>query len=44
MVKFDERIVAEIFIIQLVKFDYFSVKNDHSLVTLNYSVSHLQHF
>jgi len=29
-------------IIQLVNFDYFVVKNDHSLVTFNYSISHLQ--
>ena len=42
MVKFDYRISAEILIFQLVNFDYFVVKNDHSLVTLNYSMSHLQ--
>jgi len=42
MVKFDKRIVAEILIFQLVNFDYFVVKNDHSLVTFNSSISHLQ--
>ena len=42
MVKFDYRIVAKIFIIQLVNFDYFLVKNDYSFVTSNYSISHLQ--
>jgi len=35
MVKFDSRIVAKIFIFQLVNFDYF-------LITFNYSISHLQ--
>jgi len=34
MVKFDWRIVAENVIFQLVNFDYFVVRNDHSLVTL----------
>jgi len=36
------RIVAEILMFQLVNFDCFVVKNDHSLVTFNYSISHLQ--
>jgi len=33
------KIAAEILIFQLVNFDYFVVKNDHSLVTYNYSIS-----
>jgi len=41
MVKFDQRIVAKIFIIQLFNFDFF-VKFDYSLVTFNYSISYLQ--
>jgi len=41
MVKFDQRIVAKISIFQLV-IDYFLVKNNNSLVTFNYSISHLQ--
>jgi len=32
--------VPEIFIFQLVNFDYFVVKNDHSLVTFNNLISH----
>jgi len=42
MVKFDLRIVAEILIFQIVNSDYFLIKNDHSLVTFNYSIIHLQ--
>ena len=34
--------VAEILIFQLVNFDYFVVKNDNSLETFNYSISHKQ--
>jgi len=34
--------LAEILIFQSVNFDYFVVTNDHSLVTFNYSISHLQ--
>jgi len=33
MVKFNKRIVAKIFIFQIVNFDYFLVKNDYPLVT-----------
>jgi len=33
---------AEILIFQLVNFDYFEVKNDHSLVTFDYLISHSQ--
>jgi len=42
MVKFDFRIEAEILISQLVKIDYFVVKNDHSLVSLNSWICNLQ--
>jgi len=36
------RIVVKIFTFRLVNFDYFLVKNGYSLVTFNYSISHLQ--
>jgi len=36
MIEFDQRIVAKIFIFQLVNFDYYLVKNDYSLDTFNY--------
>jgi len=42
MFKFDWRIVAKIFIFHFVNSEYFLVKNDDSLVTFNYSISHLQ--
>jgi len=42
MFKFHKRIVAEISMFELVKFDYFVVKNDHSLVTFNFSISRLE--
>jgi len=42
MVKFDYRIVAEIWIFQWVNFENLVAKNDHFLVTFNYSISHLQ--
>jgi len=42
MVKFDQIIQAEILTFQLVNFDYFIAKNDHSLFTFNFLISHLQ--
>jgi len=42
IVKFDLSLVPKILIIQLVDFDNFLVKNDYYLVTLSYSISHLQ--
>jgi len=43
MVKFAKRIVAKIFIFQLVNFDYSLVNNDYSLVPFNYhSMRHLE--
>jgi len=39
---FDLRIAAKVFMFSWVNFDYFLVKNDYSLVTFNYSISHLQ--
>jgi len=35
------RILAKIFIFQLVNFDYFLNENDYSFVIFNYSISHL---
>jgi len=42
MVKFDWKIVAKIFIFQLVNLDLFLVKNVYSLVTFNILIYHLQ--
>ena len=41
-VKWSNLSKAVILMFQLVNLDYFVVENDHSLVTFNYSISHLQ--
>jgi len=41
-VEWSKRVVAKIFIFQLVNFDYFPLTNDYSLVSFNDSISHFQ--